>query len=68
MRGFGDSDALITIRRHSDSEMWEQGFLDLPSFHIMATLTMGSMTTNSSLRVMWSLYPCMGAKRRLMQW
>lgn len=46
-RGLGDSDALITIRCHSDSEMWEQGFLNLPPFHVTATLTMGSMTTDT---------------------
>lgn len=43
MRGLGDPDVLITIRGHSDSEMGEQGFLDLPHFHG----TLGSMTTDS---------------------
>lgn len=46
MRGLGGSDALITIRCHSDSEMWEQGFLNLPPSHVTATLTTGSMTTD----------------------
>lgn len=46
-RGLGDSDALITVRCHSDSAIWEQGFLNLPPFYVTATLTMGSMTTDS---------------------
>ena len=50
-RGLGDSDALITIRCHSDSEMWKQGFLNLTPTHVTATLTMGFVTTDSSLRV-----------------
>lgn len=51
--GRGDSDVLITIRCHSDSEMGEQGFLDFSHSHVPATVTMGSMTTDSSLRVMY---------------
>lgn len=50
MRGLGDTGVLITIRRYSDSEMGGQGFLDLPYFYVPAMVTMGSMTTDSSLR------------------
>lgn len=44
--GHGDSDVLITIRCHSDSEIGEQGFLDLSHSHVPATVTTGSMTTD----------------------
>lgn len=52
MQRLRDPAPLIPLGCHSDAGTWTQSSLDLPALDVTVTLTLGSMTTASSLRVM----------------